>query len=812
MPRSQTGPEAALLAGAERQITRRVKVANGSGTMIDVSSWVESVTRDRDIDQPVSALKVAFRRDSGTTQSLSPFRTDSTLNRLDDGTTYSPLIDSGRAITYEVATTAIGVAPVAGDYKLLFKGEIDENDFAKSPLVIDCRDQGGLLVDRWVESEAPYGSIPGVAVETVDQQVLDATLGASFVPVYTPASPSYLISPPYVQKLQSLMDASLALAQLPGFTTHYKWDDGTSSFRFTFYEPPRSKTVPDWTYTKGQYFEITSFKIDRKNIKNVIYLSYLDSATKTRLRIVVSDSTSITKYGRRPFFVTEGDTSPIDSSTKANTMAAAMLSDMKDPKAEAAFEIPFNWAMEIHDLIRFAANGIHHDTAQDLAVVSIRDEINRKKARMVVLVRGKPAGMYALWRDRSKATGRRPGERGPVAHIRIDAGSNKYAASVIYSGSDGTAPLTYVRRIDIEGVSNGTYSSPAALSGSVQEWIPAQQYHDTFVFIKVTDATGLVSPEEMLVISAYDDSAAGSGHGAGQAEEERVRGGGGGHGRPGARYNSEPQYDHTGSILILNPVTRELQAQAGVAPGFKTRADTAVRNVAGSLSFGINRHNDEQTAINNASKTFGLSFDSIPQMRALPQNWTLPGTSSTVDRKIEFLATGVSVSGYTARAVYSTGSSSSAQTENPATTLNGTPVSSVTLQNQSAVAYWNLANANNVLTRYFAHYDVDTTNMDASDILTVDLYRNDGVGSTNWSLVDSKQYSAGAVLSDQQMFFDAALDTNWDLRIVLSYLLGGLLATIVVKACTYDKITAGTEVSLTGLASNGVLFQAMEAP
>lgn len=1091
MARTQTFAEAALLAGNAYQVGRRVKVANGSGTMIDLSSWVEEVDIDIDIDQPVKGATIQFRRDAGTTQSLSPLRSDSTLNRLDDGTTYSPLLDVSRTVTIEIPThlpgmipglhtnsllwsrdltnatawgtsgtgsaaqNAVGVDgsansattltdsgagdfysksqakaiandgathclavwikkdttqtrfpqvklvlaggttvqravsvntqtgalglnnsagvgtfrivdgatlgdvyagwwileitctnnssgntsasaqiyPAAGtvlgvdsaaatgstvfgqvqlelnasafalpiftttaaasvdDYKMLFKGEIDVVNFEKSPVSIDCRDQGCVLVDRWIESEADYGSVAGVPVENVMQQVLDATFGASFIPLFTPVSPSFNISPPYTQQKQSQMDAQLALAQLPGFDCRYKWDEGTAQERFTLYQPPRGKVIPDFTYSNSRYFEVPTFKIDRDKIRNVIYVFYFDAALNKRTFVVASDAVSIAKYKRRPFFVVEGDTSPIKTAAAANAMAAAMLSDLKDPKAEKEIEMPFYWPGELHDLIRFSPT-IRSDSNQDLAVVSIRHKIGRKKARTNVRLRGSPCGAYLSWLGRNGISGKtRPGEVPPTALISIEAASRRQS-TVRFNVAGGTGPHQYQWRADVEGKSVGTYSAFANLpAGGITRNFPADYYHDTNVYLIVKDSVGLVSDETNITITAAQDAsdAAGSGHGA--VEEEGQRGGAGGYGSPGSRYRAEPYYDETGSIPLLDPrarrvgallqandgeagiesqraatrkgaqaagsgahgiteeeihrsgnggipvpsgrvhtlpqydstgtipcfdpVTRELQNQAGLAIGFRVKPDLAMKNSGGTTSFGMNRHNDEQAAVDAAAKTFGISFDAIPQIRALPQNWTLPGTNSTVDRKIEFKATGVSAAGFTARAVYSTGSSSSPQTENPASTLNGTPVSSVTLQNPNAAAFWNLANANSVLTTYTVHYDVDTTSMDPSNIVTISIYRNDGVGSTNWTLVAYDTFGSGVSITDSTQSFDYALAANFDIRIVITYETVPLTlqrATITAKACTYDKITAGTEAALTNGAGNSILYQAMEAP
>jgi hypothetical protein len=254
---------------------------------------------------------------------------------------------------------------------------------------------------------------------------------------------------------------------------------------------------------------------------------------------------------------------------------------------------------------------------------------------------------------------------------------------------------------------------------------------------------------------------------------------------------------------------------AGLATGFRVKPDLGVKNAGGSTFFGINRHNDEKLAISTDTKTFGVSFDNIPQIRALPQSILLLGVAAGVDRTIEFKATGVSVSGYTARAVASTGSSSIAESETWATTLNGTPAATQTLANQSAAAYCDLAHANGVLTTYTANYDVDTSAMLSSNTLTVSLYKNNGVASTSWTLVASKNYGSGIVTTGEVLSFAAAMTLDWDVQLVITYQNApavGQKASVVVHTVTYSQITAGTEVSLTPNVGNQILFQAMEAP
>lgn len=402
--RSTTAGELTTLAAASRVVTSRVKVANGSGTMADLSSWVESIDWDHDADIPVSGCTITFTRALGTIQSLAPFRTDSTLNRLDDAVTYSPQLDLTRAITIEVATTAIGATIVAGDYKKLFEGTISINGSAKSPVEVTGRDLGGQLVDEWLQSEHSYGSLPGEDLEDVMQELLDDwTTGTT---LYVPASPSYVISPEYLNQRQSVMDALLALAQLPGWDIRYKWDDGTSSFRLTLYSIDRTKTVPDYTFGSSGYLDVTKLDIELTDIRNYIILSY-PQVGGVRTTASDLDATSVIRYGgpsSRPRFlyIQEADSSPINTAPEAATLLAAALADLKDPKADAEIELPFFWPVELGDLLRFSANGVHFDTDQDLAVVSIKHSLSRNRHRTQLRLRGKPASGYLNWQQRDE--------------------------------------------------------------------------------------------------------------------------------------------------------------------------------------------------------------------------------------------------------------------------------------------------------------------------------------------------------------------------------------------------------------------------
>lgn len=497
--RSTTAGELATLAANTRQLAWRVKIANGSGTMIDLSSWVDHITIDQDADQPVSGATVSFVRASGATQSLSPLRTDSTLNRLDDGVTYAPQLDINRSITIELTTTPIGTAPVAGDYKRLFKGTIDVVDFEHSPVSVSCRDLGAAIVDRWVETPKPYGSGPGIAVETVMQSILDDNFGGGVISLYTPSSPSYVISPAYPQQVESIMDAMVALAQNPGFDVRYRWDDGTSAERFTLLNPPRSKTTPDYTFGPSGYFDVTKLSLDLTNIRNVIIVSYTDSGAQfNRATVTVSDAPSIAKYGRRVFIITEGDTSPINTSAEATTLANAALADLKEPKADQEVELPFFWPADLGDLYRFTANGVHYNSNQDLAVVGITHDLSAGQHRTRVKVRGSPIGQYSTWLARGGTIGGPAGgSRAPIPFIiPLNTEANDTAWNLQFYASYGTGGggvnLTYTVIAKKTFGAETTLSSGNASAFPVSLAVSRDPKYDKDVRLTVTDmATGL---------------------------------------------------------------------------------------------------------------------------------------------------------------------------------------------------------------------------------------------------------------------------------------------------------------------------------
>jgi hypothetical protein len=213
--------------------------------------------------------------------------------------------------------------------------------------------------------------------------------------------------------------------------------------------------------------------------------------------------------------------------------------------------------------------------------------------------------------------------------------------------------------------------------------------------------------------------------------------------------------------------------------------------------------------MHTVAETFGASYENIPEIRVLPQIFTLPGASSTVDRKVEFTVTGLSVAGYTPRAVSSTGSSVAAQSENPSTTINGSTASSQTITTTAEKAYWNLAGANSTATTYTITYDVDTTSS-TSGFFTAKLWKNTGTSDdSSWSLVASQGYEYGITATGETLSWFGAMALDYDFKMTVAKTGSVQTWTFTAKALTYDKVTSGAETSLTP-AGSALLVQAVE--
>src|SRR6185295_14983948 len=152
----------------------------------------------------------------------------------------------------------------------------------------------------------------GTDVEKVMQQILNDNM-SSAPTLTTPVSPAWAIRY-YAQDRTGAWTAARALADQIGWDLRHKYNSGTSDYRLELNDVPRSKTTPDRTFSPSQRFKISRLETKLDGIRNVIRIIFLDSQDldpqgfPKRKVVTVSDSTSITKYGRRYMEVSEDKT------------------------------------------------------------------------------------------------------------------------------------------------------------------------------------------------------------------------------------------------------------------------------------------------------------------------------------------------------------------------------------------------------------------------------------------------------------------------------------------------------------------------
>lgn len=302
--------------------------------------------------------------------------------------------------------------------------------------------------------------------------------------LYTPVSPGFNLKK-YAQKPMSVLEALRVIAQLTGWDVRYKWRAGTGQFELTYYEPDRSKATVDATFTADQYLSIGNFSVNPDNVRNKVKVSYPDSADldnsgfPKRKSVTVQDATSQDRYTKGlPHFceIVESDTSPLNTSTEATTLANRVLADLKDPVAECQFElIPFP-VIEIGDRYTFAANNVQHTSDLTLAVTKYRHVLQADgTVTTTVDLRGAPVGAVTDW-------------------LRKEAGSQAPAKT-----ATPDAP-TNVTATAIQGGIRVTFTPPTATAN--KKWDSAELHVSTSASFTASSATRVAGPERSTALEA----------------------------------------------------------------------------------------------------------------------------------------------------------------------------------------------------------------------------------------------------------------------------------------------------------------------
>lgn len=284
----------------------------------------------------------------------------------------------------------------------------------------------------------------GRPVEQVIQNILSTSLGVgdTLMTLSTPVSPNWAIKE-FIQSRDNCLSAIRALAIQIGWDIRMKWDESTTSFKLTFYEPERTKTVADLTLSKREYMKPSKFETNVDAIRNSWTVKYSDSSdlwpdgSPKRKEINVSDSASIAKYGELWAEISEGTASNIDSSVEATKLVNAALADCKEPTTEFGVDLAggFIWA-EVGDLYTFSADGETFDVDQKLAVTGWTCTYDSGKIKTSLEVSGTPTLGFSNW---AAVVTVRPGAR-PIAGL-INKGNKLVPDLTIYTGVKTVIPV-----------------------------------------------------------------------------------------------------------------------------------------------------------------------------------------------------------------------------------------------------------------------------------------------------------------------------------------------------------------------------------
>lgn len=405
-----------MLNGRAYAVFMRVRIADADGVLKDYSNrnsinWIQSVEYEQSLDQPIGTATVKLWREVGS-KSLAPLRTDSSYNQTpfveaDLSLGIGPAIDSGRRILVDAAAIAMGSTPEDDDWHLVFEGTIDSVDWAKSPVVLECRDKGATLADTWFPVPSVItdaGNVQGALAELIDLGHLDV-----LTPLYVPVAPDpEVLVGSFRYDIEPVIDALLRVSQINGWDLRMRFSDEHQEFRLTYKDPGRDRTDFDFALSASKYIDVTQIKIDRTGIRNDFALSYFDVDLNDRpdLPITDYDPESVRRYGRRSMVLTEADDSPINTAESAANMLRLIKFDLAQPIVDKAIDMLYFWPVEIHDILRFSPNGTHSDDTLRLWVMGIKHTLVADgQSRTQLQVRGSAAGSYWNWLGRRPVIG-----------------------------------------------------------------------------------------------------------------------------------------------------------------------------------------------------------------------------------------------------------------------------------------------------------------------------------------------------------------------------------------------------------------------
>jgi hypothetical protein len=484
----------ALYLSGRYDVHARLRVENGSGTLVDMQGrWISIQREFPNPDAPIGSLSVDLLRETDYegSDSLAPMVQVSTWNRLNDGVTYSPLLITGRELRLSVALTAERGARPANNSALWY--EVFRGHIAKVPgprrdshvISIRCNEYPGQL--KVAKSETAYTYAAGIAVEAAIRQVLNNN-GFTLLGMYTPVPSGKVLSTTYAPGRQkAVWDQVHELAQSIGWVLWPTYRAATNQTpSLTFFAPARDKTTPTLALADIAFRDFEQFEMDEEALRNVGYGQFTNLAGIREEVGPVVDSDSIARYGgvRRPFWISFAADSPVRKSADMMAVLEDAVSDSADPDVLATALVPAMPFVECaSDLYTFPADARFFDTPQNYAPYAASFSLRADAPHSgQISLRGKPSAGYRTWRRFFSTS--------PI--VDDPTLSDIYDVRLSDQNADGSALMTFKRGPGTYMVRGGARVFP----------LPRNDQTNVTLLLKDSDRMAVLSTDQLYVPAA----------------------------------------------------------------------------------------------------------------------------------------------------------------------------------------------------------------------------------------------------------------------------------------------------------------------
>ena len=452
---------------------------------LDGYDFVSEISITESVDQSVATASLKLIR-SVYEISLAPLMTNSMANQNPQpsitapgpaSSTYAALLQLKAPIVIYARRRPLGIEDDLGAAgAVIFQGTIDSIDWADEEISIECRDLGAALVDTYIETEAEYNTHADATVEATIQAVL--TAAGTGVTLYTPTSPSTNFGE-FKQRRENVMMACQAKADQLGWSTKYRFDPLTQTYRFTLHDPERTRTRFDGVVDVTDYAEFGGLHTSITDVRNAVRVTYRNSQADPSGvddngnpifppgSVTKTDPSSITAYGRRFMEIADSACPNIDTEPEAEAMANAILNDLSEPQLFMELELPY-WEIELGDRLKFGENTRTFDTPQTLAVLGRQVTFRDGDCRTALQLKETPASARQKHLVKEARNGR---ALPPVLSVE-DAGTD-FGVRGRYGPLDSLVEMADLGRVapSLSGLQNpGFLVHPAGTGGIPVGW------------------------------------------------------------------------------------------------------------------------------------------------------------------------------------------------------------------------------------------------------------------------------------------------------------------------------------------------------